>query len=155
MTNTRTPGKLVAEWDNKNRWQHGLGIVNYEAADQDAMPYILLGCDQVFGKVKQLKQEIDRGSRKKDESNLRLAMDYAAEIYWLMSQAWPYRRGSSSIADLSTKVIFDWLGIEVPLFKADVYPNINALLSPAEKFKADYPSFFQGAFRWLEQPHAP
>jgi hypothetical protein len=46
------------------------------------------------------------------------------------------------------QLAFYWLGIEVPLFRKDVYPNINALLSPLEKFKADYRNFFQQPFRW-------
>ena len=123
--------------------------IEYNASSPRVFPQAIVFADEIFDQVKAVKKGIDSGALAKDEGRLRQVIDHAAEIYWILSQAWPFYRGSSSIADLSTKVIFDWLGIEVPLFKTDVYPNINALLSPIETFRKEYASFFQGEFRWL------
>jgi hypothetical protein len=123
--------------------------LEYSASSPRVFPRAIVFADEIFDQVKAVKKGIDSGAFAKDEGNLRQVIDHAAEIYWMISQAWPFDRGSSSIADLSTKVIFDWLGIEVPLFKTDVYPNINALLSPIETFRKEYASFFLGEFRWL------
>jgi hypothetical protein len=123
--------------------------IEYNASNPQVFPRAIVFADEIFDQVKAVKKGIDSGALVKDEGSLRRVIDHAAEIYWMISQAWQFDRGSSSIADLSTKVIFDWLGIEVPLFKTDVYPNINALLSPIETFRKEYASFFQGEFRWL------
>ena len=145
-------GWLLGDWSLRDptspqniSWNH----LEWTAAPANVIPEVVRAADQVFGKVRAMKEAIDSGSLTRDVSSLRQAVDLAAEVYWLLSQAWPFQRGSAGIADLSTKVIFDRLGIEVPLFKTDRYPNIEALLSPIETFKAEYPSHFQDDFRWV------
>jgi hypothetical protein len=145
-------GWLWADWSMRDptsiqtiSWNH----LEFTAVPDSVIPEVVRAADQVFGKVRAMKEAIDSGSLARNASSLRQAVDLAAEVYWLLSQAWPFMRGSASIADLSTKVIFDRLGIKVPLFKTDRYPNIEALLSPVETFKTEYPSYFQDDFQWV------
>lgn len=144
----RLTGSLWVPGHNDPRMNQPWGRMIYESATPEVIPSMLRAADRAFQGVIRIAQDLDGGSRSQDEPTLTSIVDHAAKVYWLLSHAWPYKRGSACIADLSTKVIFDRLGIEVPAFKPEHYPNINALFSPVEMFRPDYPSFFQGAFRW-------
>jgi hypothetical protein len=104
---------------------------------------------QVFQAALNSLQSPAEAPLRKDDQTLHRIVDLAAEVYWLLSNAWPYERGSACIADLATKVIFDHAGIDVPTFNPDDYPNMHALFSPVDRFKADYPGLFEREFRWL------
>jgi len=124
--------------------------IEWTAAPPQVIPEMLRAGNHLFEGVGRIARALDAGDLTRNASTLHQAVGLAAETYWVLSQAWPYMRGSASIADLTTKVIFDRLGIAVPLFRTDRYPNIEALLSPVEDFKAGYPSNFQTGFRWLQ-----
>ncbi len=103
--------------------------------------------DTIFEKIKQIKKSSDEKFQK-DENNLNIITDKVAELYWIVSQTWPYERGSAGIADLITKVIFDWLKIHTPVWKDTANPNIIALLNPLGEFKKKYTSLYQKQLNW-------
>ena len=111
------------------------GLVHYESAEPHVVPSMLAAANRVFQGVM------------KDDRTQTEVIGHVAEIYWLLSHAWPYKRGSACIADLSTKLIFDQFGIEVPSFKPDINPNIGALFSSVDRFLVEYPSFFDGELK--------
>lgn len=123
--------------------------LEYEATGVDAVPVVMRAASQVFQAALKSLQSPAEAPLRKDDQTLHRIVDLAAEVYWLLSNAWPYERGSACIADLATKVIFDHAGIDVPTFNPDDYPNMHALFSPVDRFKADYPGLFEREFRWL------
>lgn len=98
--------------------------------------------NEIFDQIKVLKRQIGSGMKNKDNKTLAETVDKIAEIYWLISQAWPYKRGSAALADMMTKVIFDWLNIKISPWKKDINPNIEALINPLDDFKNTYASLF-------------
>ncbi len=130
--------------DNRNPWNE----VDIYSPEADVSKPMLEAADLLFEKVKQLKSAVDRKQVGMNQA-LEQTVGYASEIYWIMSQAWPYRRGSASIADLSSKVIFDWMGIKTPLWRKDANPNILALIYPLRKFQEVYRYQHQSEFTWI------
>lgn len=130
--------------DVRNPWNS----VDIYSPEADVSKSMLEAADLLFEKVKQLKTAVDRKQIGRDQS-LEQTISYASEIYWIVSQAWPYRRGSASIADLSSKVIFDWMGIKTPLWREDANPNILALIYPLRKFQEVYRYQHQSEFTWI------
>lgn len=104
--------------------------------------------DGVFQRLKQLKRSLDLGRLAKNEKTLEQVKNEVSEIYWLLSQAWPYYRGSASMADLATRSILDWLGIENAPWSAGTNANLVALISPLAEFKQDYNSLLQAPLKW-------
>jgi hypothetical protein len=102
----------------------------------------------VLDEVKGLKEQIDKGSIPKDEATLNRLTNYAAEVYWMISQTWPYERGSAGVADLASKAIFDWLNVHTPSWKDTVNPNTIALLKPLKEFQQDYPTLYKEPLNW-------
>jgi Avirulence protein len=75
-------------------------------------------------------------------------IDNAIEIYWLMSQAMLYERGSACIADITLKLIMDYFGIYIPNWKPEINPNIIAMILTLDNFKKEFPNFLTEDIRW-------
>lgn len=65
-----------------------------------------------------------------------------ASIHWLLSQGWPYKRGSACIADIIAKTIFEAKGIQISSYKENINPNIEAFSLPLNKYRDEYKKFF-------------
>ena len=124
------------------------GSVSITSPTIDVIPQMLEAANQVFIKLRTLKTKIDQGKVQKDAATLKEVIDSVAEIEWILSQTWPYGRGSGGIADLTTKVIFDWFGINTPVFKVNTNPNIVALITPLAEFQQSYPTLFRKKPNW-------
>lgn len=130
--------------ENRKPWNK-IDIISPEVTSAKPM---LDAADALFERVKQLKKSIEKGQIEKDKALVQ-TVSYASEIYWMISQAWPYKRGSAAIADLAAKMIFDWIGIKTPLWRDDANPNILALIYPLGKFQEVYRGQHQGDFTWM------
>lgn len=105
---------------------------------------------QVLAEVNTVFEHIkDLGNRLTNHPEppvLKALIHETAKVHWLLSHAWPYERGSATIADMFTKVVFDAYGVPTPRWKVDIDPNLHALLTPEVKdFQNDYIGLFDMA----------
>ena len=110
--------------------------------------------DVVFDKIKRFQETIECGVAARNADNLEKVVGLVAQIYWMLSQTLPYKRGSAGIADLATKATFDYLGVHVPCWKENSDANIMALLYEMGDFKHKYASYFKEPLEWKKSGEA-
>jgi len=112
--------------------------------------HIIVGqrLNKPFERIKFFKKQIDTGKLNKNNKILSNIIDNVSEIHWLISQAWPYKRGSAALSDMTAKVIFDWLKIDITPWNSNINPNIEALITPLPDFKKNYTSLFIRKPKW-------
>lgn len=125
-------------------------LINIHITPLRSVVPALKSMDVIFQRLRQLKHSLDQGNVTRSEEVLQRVKSEVSEIYWLISQAWPYKRGSASIADLTTRSIYDWFGIENTPWNEATNPNIVAMISPLADFKKDYDSLMQAPLKWKE-----
>lgn len=76
-------------------------------------------------------------------------VDAAARVNWLLAQATPYYRGSASAQNAVVRSIFDARGIEAPIFRPGISPDLEAFVTDFDTFAQNFPDFF------VERPRLP
>ena len=72
-----------------------------------------------------------------------MANEKIAEMYFLMANAMPYRRGSNGIADIFMRSIYKELGIDMPALKSGVSLDLEAFCLDLDTYKKKWHSFFE------------
>jgi hypothetical protein len=151
-------GKVIlsevnTRWFNRHRESentipyHEITVTSAEAS---ATPAAFAEMNRVFEQLRSLKKQLDTGARQKNDSSLRAVVDGVSDLYWIMSQAWPYGRGSAGVADLVAKLAFDWFDIRTPRWKDNENPNIIALLTPQQEFRSEYATMYAEDLTWRQ-----
>ncbi|MGE0489215.1 MAG: hypothetical protein AB7S38_08375 [Vulcanimicrobiota bacterium] len=76
-------------------------------------------------------------------------VDAVARVNWLLAQATPYHRGSASAQNAVVRSLFDARGIEAPIFRPGISPDLEAFVTDFDTFAQNFPDFF------VERPRLP
>lgn len=72
------------------------------------------------------------------------ADDIISEIYYLMANTCPFKRGSNGICDVLMRSQYSALGINMPHVKPDVGLDLEAFCFELGDYKANWRAFFEG-----------
>ncbi len=101
--------------------------------------------DKIFKKIMKNKKQLT-------PQNMEKIIEDVAQIQWFISQLRPYKRGSAGIADIISKVLFEYKGIQVSPYKRDINPNMEAYTLSLEEYKKEYKNFFSSPLIPINQP---
>lgn len=87
--------------------------------------------------------QIIQNKNSKTKSDIKTATQNIAKIHWLISQAWPYQRGSAGVIDVFSKALFESSGIQISAYREGVNPNLRAHSMPIDKYAKKYANFFE------------
>ena len=69
-------------------------------------------------------------------------IDMLSQIHWWLSHLMPYRRGSAAISDMLIRSLFESSGVVPGPWRPGVLPDVEALVTPLEKYIEQYKSLF-------------
>ena len=69
-------------------------------------------------------------------------IDMLSQIHWWLSHLMPYRRGSAAISDMLIRSLFESRGVVPGPWRPGVLPDVEALVTPLEKYIEQYKSLF-------------
>lgn len=72
------------------------------------------------------------------------ADDIISEIYYLMANTCPFKRGSNGICDVLMRSQYDALGIKIPHVKKGVGLDLEAFTFELKDYKKNWRAFFEG-----------
>ena len=94
-----------------------------------------------YDELKPFIEKIQRGETlTKQEKNI--IDDKVSEIYFLMANIMPYKRGSNGISDIFMRSIYKSLDIEQPAIKKGISLDLEAFCLNLNDFKKNWSSFF-------------
>jgi len=97
----------------------------------------------VMTHVDKLQKELLQLGKATDENSLDPINKKVAEIHWHLVQDAPYLRGTAGISDVTTKTIYEALGVQVSPWKKGLAPDLEALVTPLDDFVEKYPKMFE------------
>ncbi len=72
------------------------------------------------------------------------ALTTLGELHWWVAHAMPDDRGSAAKTELSVRAMAQSRGMDLPPFRRDVVPDLEAMTTPREEFIEKYPAMFDG-----------
>ena len=72
-----------------------------------------------------------------------------AEIHWITTNLMPYKSGSAAIADMTVRTIAKYHNMELPAYKKDIVPDIEALYLTKDQFMSSYSEMFEKPLRQI------
>ncbi|MBA3994889.1 MAG: hypothetical protein C0469_15320 [Cyanobacteria bacterium DS2.3.42] len=78
-----------------------------------------------------------------DPARLKQITRRVAELEWLSVQSADYWQGSSELAQMRSRALFDAAGVETGRFKKGVNPGLEALTTPLSEFVANYEKMYE------------
>lgn len=76
-------------------------------------------------------------------------LDAVAEIEWLSAQRWRFERGTAGVQQILARALLESCEIETGPYKIDIDPNLEALTSTLEAYRALYPSIYEDSPRQI------
>lgn len=100
--------------------------------------------DYIFKAIEEIYKNIMKERKKfNSKKKLKRLNEQIAKIHWIFAHTMPYGKGSAGIADALTKTIYESLNIQVAPWKKGVSPDLEAFVTPLDKFIENYTELFE------------
>jgi len=97
----------------------------------------------VFKKIEPLYKIFVENKDALTPENIGTMTKEIAKIHWYLSQVTPFYRGSSGIADVFCKTLFESKGIQISRYKKNLDPNLEAYVFTLDEYTKEYKNFFK------------
>ena len=101
-------------------------------------------CGDAYRKLKPHLNKLFKEFKALDKNNEDAVIEKAGEIYWLLANATPFRRGSAGIADVVQKILFESKGLTLPPYKPEIKPDCEAITRDLPDFLKNFKNMFDG-----------
>lgn len=113
---------------------------------------LMVELDKQFQSVKRTARLLKQGRLPKNERTLEQITAPIATMHWLLSLCMIYTRGSAGIADMLSKSLLRYSGIEYSRYRKMLSPDLEAFVTLLEDYTQNYTGFFDQPLRF--QPKA-
>ena len=128
-------------------------IVHTDAKD---LPRIDQHLNDLYNQLNEVRRQVHMGLLPKNDETLDKILQSVAEIYWWDIQAAKYIRGTSGIADMTSRTILDSFGILSPKWGSEINPDLEALIpcdsegniTGLNEFKTKYKGLYAEQLSW-------
>ncbi len=109
---------------------------------------------KILSSVEQTWRELQELRRQpKTPEILERITEKIAQIHWLTVQAMPFNRGSAGITDLTTKTLFEYMGVQTSPWKKGLAPDLEAFVLPLDEYVKNYKNLFSNPLTFIGGGH--